>query len=106
MAGVLDTQNIFFRFSEVFICCFHSASPQGHQTSFCAERLDVSTREVILSREQVAQCHVISQLPQRAFPTREGIRVFKGAALHARTSETRLNRTRNLFQLEGNSWLG
>ena len=53
-------KNIFFRFLEVFICYFHPMLSQGHQTSLCADGLDVGTREVILSHDQV-QGHIIGQ---------------------------------------------
>ena len=36
-------KNIFLRLFEVFICYFHSALSQGHQTSFCADRLHERT---------------------------------------------------------------
>lgn len=54
-------KNIFFRFFEVFVCYFHPTFSQGHQTSFCTDCLDVSTREVIFSHDQVVQCHIIGQ---------------------------------------------
>lgn len=40
---------------------FHSTFSQGHWTRFCTYSLDVSTREVIFSHDQVVQCHVIGQ---------------------------------------------
>lgn len=54
-------KNIFFRFFKVFIYYFHSMFSQGHQTSFYTDCLDVNTRQVTFSHDQVIQGYIISR---------------------------------------------
>lgn len=69
-------KNIFLRLFEVFICYFHSALSQGHQTSFCAdclyERTVYSEKEIlfILTIQRALFGNlVLASRPNRFFQT-------------------------------------